>query len=330
MGALNNPHDKFFKQVLGDGKNAGDFLRNYLPQDLLASIEIGSLEIQKDAFIEKELSERFSDILYKVRIKGKEGYIYFLFEHKSYPYQTIGLQLLKYMVSIWDQKVKKELQNNLPPIIALVIYHGKERWQLDHSFSSIIEGIEDLPDQVKRYIPDYQYLYYDFSPYSAEQIRGGLELKIFLDLLSAIFKEEADFLATVGRSIQALEELGRGQRALDYLETMIRYVLNAREDLSYDDVQDAVKQTSSTGGEMLMTIAEMLRNEGKIEGERIGKLEGKIEGKLEGKIEGEAKGLEMTLAALDAFREGKSLEEVMDLTGLDRDKLLQIQARAST
>ncbi len=82
------------------------------------------------------------------------------------------------------------------------------------------------------------------SPYSAEEIRGGVELHIFFSLLNAIFKEEEEFLATVASSMQALEELGRGQRALDYLETLIRYILNAREDLSYEDVQGTVKKVS--------------------------------------------------------------------------------------
>ncbi len=213
MDIVNNPHDKFFKQVLGNGETAGDFLKNYLPQDLLANIDLDSLEIQKDTYIEKELEERFSDILYHVRIKGKEGFIYFLFEHKSYSYQIIALQLLKYMVSIWDQKVKKEQKSTLPPIISLVLYHGKERWQIEHNFSSLIDGIEDLPEYVKRYIPDYEYLFYDFSPYSAEEIRGGVELQIFIGLLNAIFKEEEEFLATVGRSRLGLEELGRSQWA---------------------------------------------------------------------------------------------------------------------
>ena len=48
MDIVNNPHDKFFKQVLGDSETAGDFLRNYLPQKMLADIELESLEIQKD------------------------------------------------------------------------------------------------------------------------------------------------------------------------------------------------------------------------------------------------------------------------------------------
>ncbi len=68
------------------------------------------------------------------------------------------------------------------------------------------------------------------------------------------------------------------------------------------------KKASPKGGELLMTIAEKLRNEG---------------------IEiGEEKGIDLTLTALEAFREGKDLEEVMNLTGLERDKLLKIQKQA--
>jgi predicted transposase YdaD len=74
------------------------------------------------------------------------------------------------------------------------------------------------------------------------------------------------------------------------------------------EIHGAVKNVSPKGGEMLMTIAEKLRNEGKKEG-------------LE-------EGMEMTLLALQAFREGKDLEEVMNLTGLERDILLKIQIQA--
>ncbi len=69
-----------------------------------------------------------------------------------------------------------------------------------------------------------------------------------------------------------------------------------------------------------MTIAEKLRNEGK----KIGKEEGREIGKEEGR----EIGLEMTLAALEAFRDGKNIEEVIILTGLERDKLLKIQVHA--
>jgi len=42
--------------------------------------------------------------------------------------------------------------------------------------------------------------------------------------------------------MQALEELDRGQKATDYLETMVRYIINARDDMSYTDMHEAVKK----------------------------------------------------------------------------------------
>jgi len=308
MEMINNPHDKFFKQVLGDRETTRDFLSNYLPQDVLSVIDLESLAIQKESFIEKELQEHFSDIIYRVRINHREGYLYLLFEHKSYPYPLTALQLLKYMVQLWDQKVRKENTGIVPPVIPLVLYHGRERWQVRPTLSSMIEGMADLPESITRYIPDYEYICYDFSPYSAAKIRGGIELRIFIGLLNAIFKKEDEFMATVVRSVQALEELGRGQKAVDYLETLIRYILSAREDLNYEDIQGAVQKASPKGGEILMTIAEKLINEGMEKGME--------------------KGMAVTLTALEAFREGKSLEAVMKLTGLDRDKLLLIQRQA--
>ena len=101
---------------------------------------------------------------------------------------------------------------------------------------------------------------------------------------------------------------------------MVRYIINARDDMSYTDMHEAVKNVSPKGGELLMTIAEKLRKEGREEGIEIGEKKGREEGKEEG--------LETALIALQAFREGKDFEEVMKLTGLERDKLLKIQEQA--
>ncbi len=49
----------------------------------------------------------------------------------------------------------------------------------------------------------------------------------------------------------------------------------------------------------------------------------------EGMEKGRQEGMGMTLTALQAFREGKDLEEVMNLTGLERDILLKIQMQAA-
>ena len=283
MSLINQPHDKFFKEIMQNVETASSFLTNYLPEDILQIIDLKNLSLQKDSFIEKELQEAFSDILYKTSIRGKETYLYFLFEHKSTLFKTTALQLLKYMVRIWEQKVEKEKASYLPIIIPLVIYHGESKWDPGKIFSALIEGIEELPPNIKKYIPDYEYILYDFSPLSDEEIRGSIELRIFLGTLKSIYNKDPDaFIKAVKTAFTALEELDSSTRGIDYLKTLIRYMMSARQDIEFDDIYNAAKEISTEGSEIVMTIAEQLINEGMQKGIQKGMQKGIQEGMQKG------------------------------------------------
>ena len=62
---IQNPHDKFFKETFGKVEVAKDFLNNYLPDSIMRIVEMDTLEPQKDSFINKELQEVFSDMLFR-------------------------------------------------------------------------------------------------------------------------------------------------------------------------------------------------------------------------------------------------------------------------
>jgi predicted transposase/invertase (TIGR01784 family) len=79
-----NPHDKMIKEVLSNRETAATIFQNNLPDKVLGLMDLSTLEICKDSFIEKELSDYYSDMLYKVMLSGTPGYLYILFEHKSY------------------------------------------------------------------------------------------------------------------------------------------------------------------------------------------------------------------------------------------------------
>ena len=103
-----NPHDKLFRKTYGDKENARSFLTNYLPGQVLKLVDLSTLEISKDSFIEKDLADYYSDMLYQVMLKdGSAGFIYLLFEHKSYYDKYVHLQLLEYMVKIWRLYIKQ-------------------------------------------------------------------------------------------------------------------------------------------------------------------------------------------------------------------------------
>ena len=117
MSKINNVHDKFFKQTMTDRKVARSMLENYLRGHILKLIDLENMELEKDSMIEEELKDVFSDLIYRVGLNGKDAYLYFLFEHKSYPYKKIALQLLKYMRNIWELKMNQN-DKKLPLISA--------------------------------------------------------------------------------------------------------------------------------------------------------------------------------------------------------------------
>ena len=69
-----NPHDKLFRKTYGEKENARSFLTGYLPGQVLKLLDLSTLEISKDSFIEKELADYYSDMLYQVMLKdGSAG-----------------------------------------------------------------------------------------------------------------------------------------------------------------------------------------------------------------------------------------------------------------
>lgn len=275
---VQTPHDGFFKETMGKVDVAKDFLNNYLPKNIKSIVNTKTLEPQKDSFIDKELNETFADMLFKAYINGEEGYVYFLFEHKSYISKNVSLQLLKYITAIWDAKVKNEKRDKLPVVLPLLIYHGKDNWNCGNTLGDIIKGYEELPDSVKKYIPNYEYIVYDISRYTDDEIKGSAHLRIMLTLLRDIFtKDDNEFYKSFVNAIEYIKELEDKQSGIEYFETMIRYIYSARKNLTKetaDKLQKELKNNYPEGSDLVMTLAEELRKEGMEKGKKEGEKKG--------------------------------------------------------
>ncbi len=263
---IQNPHDKFFKEIFSNPLVARDFIENYLPELILKIVDLNELEIQNGSHVDEELSELFSDMLFRTKINQRDGYLYFLFEHKSYPDRMVALQLLTYMVRIWNQKVNRENDTHIPVIIPLVIYHGKTQWKMGSMLSDLIMDFDTLPEEVKQLTPDYCYQLYDLSHFSDEEIKGNAELTIALSIFRDVFtKNSQEFLETIFKAARALDELEEKETGIQYFETCMRYILTSGPQLSKDQLNTVIKQlvvTYKEGSEVTMTLAEVLREEG--------------------------------------------------------------------
>ena len=55
---IQNPHDKFFKETFSNIEIAKDFIVNYLPQDIIKIVDLDTLVLQKDSFINEKLKDK--------------------------------------------------------------------------------------------------------------------------------------------------------------------------------------------------------------------------------------------------------------------------------
>lgn len=311
---IQNPHDKFFKETFSKKAVARDFMNNYLPQSIINIVDLDTLEPQKDSFINEELQEVFSDMLFRININKREGYIYFLFEHKSYISKNISFQLLKYMLEIWEAKVKKENSNEFPIVIPLVIYHGSDEWNIKTTLGEMIKGYKELPEDVKKYVPDYEYLLYDLSGYTDDQIKGEVQLRILLTIFRDVFtKDNKAIIETALKAADHLRKLDDQQTGIEYFETFMKYILNAGQKLTKEDIEDIIKKVETNypeGSEVVMTLAEQFREEGELRGE------------LRGELIGATKALSKTAIKLLTKKFGKLPEEIKNkISKLDTDVL---------
>ncbi len=267
------PHDALFKKFFGNIEITKDFLENYLPKEIRNMVDLDTLYLESTSHVDKKLKEIFSDLLFTVNIDGKEGYLYFLFEHKSYISIDISLQILKYMVEIWI-KAFKEIKGvklgKLPVIIPIVIYNGKDRWNIDENLGILIKDYDELSKEIKKHIPNYEYLMYDITGYTDEQIKGAVELQIFIKIAKAVSTNDTELIKKV--LIEAAMYYGKLEKAsgkAEYFEILLTYVSNTNVDFTKEDLHTVmieVERVYPEGSDIVSSLAERLREEGRLEG----------------------------------------------------------------
>lgn len=314
---LTNPHDKFFKDLFSRQEAARDFLQHFLPAEVSKLLDLDTLVIQKDSFIDPDLHEQFSDLLYQVQLHGgQQIHIYLLFEHKSYPDPDIALQLLGYMDRIWQQARRQGTA--LLPVLPLVLYHGAKRWHIAPQFSRLF----DLPEELRPYFPDYQYWLCDLSQYSDEALKQTVTLRAQLLVLKYILR--ADFGPRFIEMVALLRQLLAQERGMEQVYTLLKYVARATEQLAPQTFMEVVEAIfTETGENPMPTIVEQWLEQGRVEG--------RVEGREEGREEGQREATLTILRRYLATRFNIDLHHFdTDLTPLDLPALTTLSEHAFT
>lgn len=118
------PHDATFRQFLTQPEIARDFMELHLPAELRAVCDLSTLKLESGSFVEDDLRQYFSDVLYSLKTaQGDDGYVHVLIEHQSSPDKHMAFRLLRYAVAAMQRHLEAG-HKKLPLIIPVLFIPG--------------------------------------------------------------------------------------------------------------------------------------------------------------------------------------------------------------
>ncbi len=158
------PHDQFFKATFSNKKVAEAYIRKFLDPELVHHLELDQLTLQQTSYISKQLKPYFSDIVYTCPYGDSHINLTFLFEHKSRPVPYPHVQLLRYILEIWESNIRE--QTPLHITIPMLFYHGQEKW----NYQPMKSYFHAPGPALQKYIPTFDYEFLNISQWPDEKI----------------------------------------------------------------------------------------------------------------------------------------------------------------
>jgi len=283
--ALDQPHDKFFKETFSNPEILTDFAQAFLPAILVNQIDFQTLQRENETYLDEDLSEYYVDLLFSVQYGGNDRIrLVLLFEHKSYVEEYPHFQLNQYLLNYWTRQAKARKELN--PIIPIVVYHGDRAWKKQQ----VADYFSTTDPLLISYIPSFDYVLINLKTATEESLfRLRTDYARLTALLLQNSRHQQRLLRVFDDFAQLFERLAQDAAGRGFIEASFLYVYWTT-DLTKQQVVAIFHKISRQTGEAAMTTAERLINEGIEKGIEKG-IERGIEKGIEQANERHVKGL---------------------------------------
>lgn len=307
------PHDATFRQFLSQPTIARDFMALHLPAEFLALCDLDTLKLESGAFVEQDLRQYFSDILYSLKTTSRDdGYIHVLIEHQSSPDRHMAFRLMRYAIAAMQRHLDAG-HKKLPLVIPVLFYSGKRspypystRWLDEFSIPAFASRLYSnaFPLVDVTVIPD-------------EDIVGHRSMAALTLLQKHIHQRDlAELIDKLAPVILA------GYLSSSQVISLVNYLLQAGETADADLFVRTLAQRVPQHEDALMTIAQQLEQKGIEKGLEEGLQLGEQRGLAKGRSEGERSAAQKIARTM--LQNGLPHSLVAEMTGLSEDDLAQI------
>jgi len=271
------PHDALFKAVFSQAEHAAGLLSTVLPAALCARLDWSTLARSAGAFIDPQLAERRSDLLFSVRTRqGSMVLLYVLIEHQSEPDPWMALRLHGYVHRIWEHWRREHgAAERLPAVLPVVVHHGASGWTAARSLGELYDLDADAREVLDPLLPELRFVLDDLGRIAMERV----EQRPMTDLgrLALLFLQRVrispDLAADVRRWLGMLGRVFSAPSGGEAVGLLLSYILSVLE-----TVPDGVLAALDAGlgreaREVYMSAAQKLIDQGRDQGRVEGKAE---------------------------------------------------------
>ncbi len=164
-------HNALVQRTFHNPKHVVGELQAVLPKQLCEDIDWSTLKRLPGDFVDKKLKWRYTDLLYRVELRGRPVLLYTLLEVQASVSPLMPLRLYIYMGRIWEVWLwTKERPRTPPPIIPIVLHHGNGRWNLSLEFLDQFDLDDATKELLAPYLPTFRFVLDDLAVEPDEMI----------------------------------------------------------------------------------------------------------------------------------------------------------------
>jgi predicted transposase/invertase (TIGR01784 family) len=272
-------HDALFKSVFGQPEHALALVRPHLSDALRDHVDWSTMQLVPGSYVDEELRERHSDLVFRVASFAGPIYVYVLLEHQSTNDHAMTLRVLRYLERLWSRWQREHPHEPLPLIVPLVISNVPEGWSSPTRFSELFPLVLATTSEARRHIPDFEILVDDLCRSSRDALHSRMmaaTAKLALWLLSA---------RTDQRMRETMHEwlplfVGLPFTTMELFTRYLARTLGSR--VIWTEFCANLSQAAPEAAGVAMNLYEQWIAEGEAKGEAKGLVRGRAEGRAEG------------------------------------------------
>ena len=327
--AIHKAADNSFKLIFDDHWLFSEFIRDFIPIDILKDVSPEDIEDLSERFIPLTRNSRDSDTVKRINLKGSGPFfVIAVLEHESQVNFRSSFKMFQYIYLVldaWEKEAEKEEPGasqrkdfKYPPVLPIIFYDGKYTWTAEKNFFNRTF----LNKAFEKYIPKFEYELVNLNNYSEEDIMGLGDAISFLMLIEKVRDSKGKSILThLPPDYEEKLQLHIPENMIKLIVDVVFCLLGKSgfDRLEASRVADIVdKAGRKEYGGMFEAVIESYKEaqqEAREEGLQVGREEGLLMGREEGTQ------AEKFRTAVNLKKLGVSTEIVAQATGLTVEEI---------